>query len=239
MRRIISFLILICLILSLAACADKTPVQYYCTEMILEDLSIGDVTRTEYVYDQEWNNTQVITYLNEEEISRSSYAYSGDHVTVTTVYGELTEILEIENRKDEQGNIIKSLQSISGDPVCTTENTYDDQGNLLRSVSDYGSGFVSITEYTYDESGALLTETVSQEGFGILTRRECETGQDGIKTIRVLDAEGNLTGYYLVYCDDVGNTLQQEFYDPTGNLLSITTCTYLGTDGSISSGAAG
>lgn len=239
MRKIASLLTLICLILALCACADKEPVQYYCTETILEDLSVGDVTRTEYFYDEHWNQTLTVTYLNDEEISRSSFEYDGDRTTVTTVYGELTEVLEIENTKDEQDNILRSVQSIAGVPVCTIENTYDDRGNLLRSVSDYGGGFVSIQEFTYDKSGVLLTETVSQEGFGVLTRRECETAADGIQTVRVLDPEGALTGYYLVYPDEAGNTLQQEFYDPMGNLLNITTCTYTGTDGSISSGAAG
>lgn len=238
MRKVISLMMLACLLFTLTACS-KDEVRYYCTETIQEDLSIGDVTRVEYIYDEEWNNTEVITYLNGEEISRSEYEYSGDHVTVTTVSGEFSETVDIANTLDENGNIIRSVQRISGEIACTTENTYDEEDNLLQSRSDYGNGFVSITEYTYDSSRALLRVTFSQEGYGILTRQECETAPDGTKTIRLLDSEGTLTGYYLVYSDEAGNNLLQEYYDPMGNLLNITASTYEGTDGSISSGASG
>ena len=246
----------------LTACsqAPKEDVTWHIKEQV-HTYSGGQTNRQVYEYNEDWSTASVTMYDNEVLSVVQTYEITETGYILRATRDGVEETLEVVITKDENGNVTHTEQYANGvlttvadstfdvqgnlltytarlpeaDMTLCQEFTYDSQGNKVRAVSNSGYG-ASTTEYTYDARNRLIKESSPDDP----SRTEYSYEEDGrLETALIYDENGELSGKRITTYDAYGNVLLRESFDAQGNLLMSSAFSYIGTDGSVSSGIAG
>ena len=262
MFKRICILSLSLLLLFLTACSDNsdTPVTYYMTEMT-QSFAGSNSTRSVYEYNEDWSTSKITNYQNGEEVSQLIYEMTETGYLVSSTQDGVLETMEVIVTKDDFGNPIRTEQYQNGALYIYTDCTYDDSGNLLTydsymSASDMtyrmeytydesgnktklitaSGSSVSITTYTYNQNHRLLLEESTVEASDQVSRTEYSYSENGLVQTAATYVNGQFSSKVITTYDTAGNKLRMEYYDSSDTLLLTTAWSYIGTDGSISSG---
>jgi len=262
MKRVVMIGVLIFSLL-LAGCEAKTAeaVKYYKTETIHTFFGTS-TTREVNEYDEEWNLVHTTTYQDGTEVSQVDYEYTDTGYRMEGIQNGMEETLEFYITKDKQGNVLRTEQYLNGELYnvsdCTYDQTgnlltqesnipmanmtiklemeYDENGNRIQTVQDNGYD-IGTTTYSYDPEGRLITETYHTKAGNSTSRTEYSYSDDGlIQTALIFEVDGSCSGKRVTTYDEAGNMLRQETYNADDQLMTTTACSYIGTDGSVSSG---
>lgn len=261
MKRIIPLLLLLLLLVSpTAACGSAEDVEYYITGRYIRRPT-GNISLTQYEYDENWNLLSTITTLDGEFSSAVEYTYSEDAsivtMTATSAHSASTST-QVHRTFDDQGKILRAEACVKGNLVTATEYTYDDQGREIKAVGALADGQRHTVEHIYDKHGNLLTY-ISDTGYAVtrqeftydqenrritaeyyqngqLANRIDYTYENGVQKGMCYDAEDKHLQTSFSTFDENGNMLTEEVFDVLGTLQTCTRYAYTGTDGSISSG---
>lgn len=260
-KRIFTVLLVFALLM-LTACGSTEPeeVRYYTKEM-LHTFAGGGSSRSVYEYNKDWSTRKITNYQNGEEISQVHYEMTENGYITSGTQDGVRETMEVVITKDDQGNPIRTEQYRNGELYSTSDSTYDENGNMLTYVSDIAAADMtyrmeytydeagnptklvsengystSITEYTYNEDDKLILEVVSTEGSDQTIRTEYTYSEDGLQETAMVYDGDVVSGKRIMAYDEAGNMLLREMYDSEGELMMTTFFSYVGTDGSISSG---
>lgn len=251
------------LLLCMSACSREPAedVTYRLKEQI-NTYSGGHTIRSVYEYNEDWSTASITTYENGELDSTITYEMT-DTGYITRGIGQdgTEETLEVVVTRDENGNILRTEQYVNGALSTTAEYTHDENGNMLTYFADViDAGMTLRQEFTYDKNGNKI-KAVADNGYGVTTTeytydaqnrlvRESSPDSPGwteytyekdgkLETAFVYDDNGQLSATQVITYDDHGNMLLRETYDVNGEMMMTTARSYIGTDGSVSSGIAG
>lgn len=262
MRKLFVVFFCLCIMLALCACsaqeaAPQEYVEYHVLSRYMRQPS-GDVSVTEYSYDENWLPLRTETRLNGEFASAVDYVYSEDKTQLTMNYssaiyepystrqelafnedGRIIKAAVIENGEvtavseysyDEAGREIKVLSRTEGYETVL-ERSYDEKGNLLCYTADTGYS-VSRQDYSYDGKGRLLSIEYYQND--VLESVTKYSHEDNVRYGTVCDKDGNVQSKLMEVLDEAGNVLELERYSPSGDLQSYICTVYSASDGGVS-----
>lgn len=196
-------------------------------------------TRSERVFDENGQVTQIITYSNGQETQRfdvecdehGNYTrwVSGQSVTeytydregrVTGTYVYLGEVLQLSSQYVwEDGLLTATIQS---NPVQNLEQRldcrYDAQGRLIREEHSVNGSLISYTAYSYSADGSATVTTYGSDGS--VTRIAIQTTTDTEVTISSTLPDGTFAGKRVKTYDEDGNLLTDTEYGEDGTVLS-------------------
>lgn len=261
MKKLLTFVLSLLLLLTLCSCAEKEEVKFYETKTYIRH-NTGDINLLEKTYDENWNLLLSYTTLNGNFASKTEYEYSEDFTVLTTKSTSATyepDSSRVIRTFDEKGQVIKAETYDDDRHISTTEYTYDDngetifikstqpesdvvitiqrifdgKGNLVTYIQDTGY-YVGRYEYRYNQKNQRVREEYYRDDVQ-LDYTEF-TWEGNVGTGNSYKADGTPTGKLLMEYDDYGNLLQLESQDLLGTTLTVSCYEYIGTDGSISSG---
>lgn len=200
MKKLICALIAFAVTLSFSACtpvqpADTTPTEppyqtVYVHSSITQEFG-SNVSRTEYLFDQQDRVTEVVVYTNGTETKRHS---------VTC---------------DENGNYIRWTSDGSD-----MTYTYDEEGHMLSMTMHIGNSLASSTTYTW-ENGLRTCVTTSMAGQNMTQRVQTVYDTDGHLLRQDSYLADTLVSYCMYSCDSTGRVLNMTTYQPDGTVLSV------------------
>ncbi len=261
-KRALSILLAVLLLPALAGCSQepKSDVKFYTTELSTTYFGTS-TTRTVYEYSEDFTQYTMTNWQDDELLSTVNYEVTETGYIARGTQDGVEEIMEVKGTKDEAGNPIYSEQYNNDELTSTTECTYDGNGNMLTFVSNTLSvGVVIRQEFTYDENGNKIKQINDYNGSITTTEyeydsqsrlvRECSPDSSGWKeyeysdggktqTAFAYDENGALSAKIIETYDDWGNLLTRQSYDESGALVIDMAYSYLGTDGTVSSGIKG
>ena len=261
MKKRFAVILSLLVLAALAGCGQKEDVTYY-EKRTYSKARTGDITRTEYTYDENWNPLLHEITLNGNFASKTEYEYSEDYTVLTTK--STSAIYEPDTAKvirtfDDKGQIIKAEtydgdRQIStaeytyddngektfmrstypdSDAVATIERIFDDEGNLIRHIQDTGY-YVGRYEYSYNKKNQRIRQEYYRDDELLDYIDFVWEGNVGTGTS--YNADGTPLGKQVLEYDNHGNLLRLESQDLSGAPMTISCYEYIGTDGSISSG---
>lgn len=267
MKRRLCFFIALLMMSALCACAADDAanerVEYYVQSRYVRR-NTGDVNVTRYSYDENWQPLYTENLLNGNFASAVEYIYSEDKTQLTMNYSSaLYESYSTQQELDydQQGRLIKAVLIENGEVAAVSEYFYDEAGREIKVVSTAPGGQETLLERSYDKDGKLLNYTVDT-GFSVSRQdyvyddegrmtngRYYQNGElqnlieysyeDNVRYGTVRDKEGNVLSTLKELLDAAGNVLEEERYEPDGELLSYSAYVYLGSDGSSSGSIPG
>ena len=172
MKRIFALSLALLCVFTLCACgaeeaAPKEHVEYHVlSRYILQ--ATGDVSVTEYSYDENWLPLHTETRLNGEFASAVEYVYSEDKTKLTMNYSSAIYepySTQQELAFNEDGRLIKAAVIENGEVAAVSEYSYDEAGREIKVVSR-SEGFESVLERSYDKRGNLLRYT-ADSGYSV------------------------------------------------------------------------
>lgn len=216
-KKLLALILALSLVLCLAACgetpdpteptgtADTTQKQ---TKTVYVHSSITqqageNVTRTEYIYDDQNVLTQVVQSVNDAQ----------------------TNTYNVEC--DENGNFTKWSADVEGTQMVT-EYTYDEQGRSLGTFAYMNGVLMTSTEYTWEDgrrtsiTTKMPTQELEQRMVFIYDENGCMLRQDAY-------LNGELNGYIIYSADEQGRTAAATSYQPDGTVSLAGTYTYEGS----------
>lgn len=161
-------------------------------------------TRTDYLYDEQERLTQVVISTND------------------------TETLRYQVTCDRNGNPIRWDTTMEG-KASSIEYTYDDWGNTLGTYAYTDGVLMSATEYTWG-NGLRVSVTAGAPTQNYERRTEYTYDENGVLFRQDLYINGELSTYTVCASDPEGKLTESRSYDLDGELLSIITYTYDGTN---------
>ena len=261
MKKILTLCLSFVVLFSLFGCKQTEQVKYY-QRRSYNKAHTGDITRTEYTYDENWNLLLHHMTLNGNFTSKTEYAYNEDYTILTTTSTSAdsgTKTSKIMQTFDEKGQIIKA-ETYEGDQlVHIGEYTYDDNGEKTFVKATYPEDNTVITvQRIFDDTGNLITY-IQDTGYSVgryeygYNQKNQRIREEYYRDDELLDyivyewkgnvgtgtsykADGTPIGKSVLEYDDFGNLLRLESQHPTGITLSVSCYEYIGTDGSISGG---
>lgn len=259
MKKHLTLCLSLVMVFSLFGCKQTKQVKYY-QRRSYNKAYTGDITRTEYTYDENWNPLLHELTLNGNFSSKVEYEYSDDFTVMTSkttsaIYGPDTsrvvrtfddkgqviqaetydgdrQISTTEYTYDENGEkiLIRSTYPES-DVVTTIERVFDDEGNLIRYIQDTGY-YVGRYEYSYNKKNQRIREEYYRDDE--LLDYVVFVWEGNVGTGTDYNAEGTPLGKQILEYDDHGNLLRHEVQKLSGDTTTISCYEYIGTDGSIS-----
>lgn len=261
LKKIICIL-LTALLLLLTGCAQEPAedVTWYIKEQVRTFFGT-QTTHSVYEYNQDWSTGSITTYVDGELESTVTYERTETGYITRGTQDGVEDVMELVITRDEAGNAIRTEQYLNGQLSSTAEATFDGQGNMLtydthvvgpdlylhqeteydakgnktKVTVDNGYG-LTVTEYVYDSQNRLIKESSPESNAWTEYAYE-DSGK--LETALIYGENGELTNKRISTYDDYGNLLLQETYDADGNIVLTTACSYVSTDGRISSGIEG
>jgi hypothetical protein len=125
-----------------------------------------ELSRTEYVYNENQQRTKTTYYFDAELYRIYTYAYdaSGKMILSVSYDGNNKETNRTEYVYDEDGNETESISSSDGEEYSRTQHQYDTDGKILKDIRFEQNEEISYTEYTYDENGNLTQIVTVYDG---------------------------------------------------------------------------
>lgn len=218
-------------------------------EIIKRSLSRADAQNLSYVFNENGNITEKISYDIDDQIkSKWTYVYDDKKSQVIEkVYNNSEEEPKFRqiDHYDKNGNKTKHLGYTQGDDEPYKETLkYDKNGNILEEVH-YVEGGPSKTQYKYDDQGNLIEkrqlmadkpmmkETYEYYEEGKLVASKQEEGRtthasyifekrykDGNETERKVFKDGEPDGRFIYKYNDNGYRVEYQKYDLNNNLVA-------------------
>lgn len=213
MKKVISCLLMLSMLILFTACSNDESVISLCTKT---EFSGGEYITYEY---DENNNLINETYHYDEGIFyKIDNRYNEDGILTGYDYWNEYSTTVIEN--DENGHMIKNTCYLNEDNSVEFFydyiNEFDKDGNLLVQTSIYNGQEYSKTEYTYDKDGNCLTEDCNENDYSYHLEYE-------------YDKDGNIVKE-TYYSNDILTSIITREYDKKGRLTSEI---YAGGEGDI------
>lgn len=204
-------------------CTKSEEVNFYCTERIVTTYLNGmtNESRSVFTYDDSWNLTSNLTYVNGMETNALYYEYNDDAtvVTVTQHFNGLVSGGEYQRTYDKDGNLLKELAVENGTVVSSNEYTYDDNGNVLVHILTPNAPTVITNTYTYDKSGNRITyenkTAYPDQGMEFMVLTEYTYDENNILLLEKASANGIETVTEYTY-DTTSKTYLGTRYTPDG-----------------------
>lgn len=204
------------------------------------------VSRTEYVFDEQDQVTQVIVYTNDVETKRHSVTCDENgNYTRWTSDGSV-----LEYSYDDEGHSLGMTMYIDGQEVSTTTYTwerglrtsvttrmagqnmtqevlmtYDSGGRLLRQDSYTADTLDSYSVYVYDADGRVATMTTYHPD-GSLYSIATHSWEGNAQTIITTDPAGQVMQTAVLTYDEARNLLTHTVYNLYGDQVSKETHTW-------------
>ena len=234
-KKLFSLMLCLALALTLTACggnesaATEAPAEIATVSLTLLSSEIRnngegtDETKLEYVYDEKGVCTEIVSYLNGEEVLRAAPKY------------------------DEAGNILEKTYANFGNPVVETY-TYDENGKVLTFVQATPEGDVI---YQYEDVPHETAEFAKRTMTNFMTLEdgskmeinqvmECTFDDQNYMIAQDVYMNGQLAQHYEMVNDDQGRLVKQMGYSADGSLMNTMEVTYDGnTRHMVSTDAAG
>ena len=122
--------------------------------------------------------------VTEEMLSRFHFVYDKGEITIDGVVDQSSTIVHNEENLpvqqiteknngttvvdysyDNNGNIIKEIETLPNGTKTVWDKSYDDNGNMIKEVKTNPNGTKEITECTYDEKDNLIKKIlISADG---------------------------------------------------------------------------
>lgn len=238
MKKLISFLLIAVLLLSLAACQSQLqPQQQPEADHVAEARKLLDAGKTkeayEYLYTHR-DNAKAAEMLTDflvlrGHIDTNSYSvYNAKRVTDYNEHGELIReevtysfespdgqsfLREYEITYDSKGNKLESVETLDGKENRRETYTYNDRGLLHIFKAFYSESSYKTETYTYDEAGnPVLTVTAYSDNDYVETL-ECSYDESGNLLTEKLSYTGGNGGDSGISFE-ISNT-----YDEEGKLI--------------------
>ena len=238
MKKLISFLLIAVLLLSLAACQSQPqPQQQPEADHVAEARKLLDAGKTkeayEYLYTHR-DNAKAAEMLTDflvlrGHIDANSYSvYNAKRVTEYNEYGELileevtysfespdwqSFLREYEITYDAKGNKLESVETLDGKENRRETYTYNDRGLLHILKVVYSESSYTTKTYTYDEAGNTVLTVTAYSDSEYVETLECSYDESGnLLTEKMSYTGGNGGDSGLSYEDS--NT-----YDEEGKLI--------------------
>ncbi len=162
MKRFYALLLLVCLVLTLAACGQQTKTVYVKTKVVTTIL--GRELRYEYTYSANGKPKTIKSYLDGELYQSASSRTNGNinYLTLTD-RNDKQQVQTTEYFYDDQGRVIEEDIYINGYSSTNNTYTYDEAGHLVKILAK-GTNATVTTEYTYDENGLVTAQTQTVTG---------------------------------------------------------------------------
>lgn len=238
MKKLISFLLIAVLLLSLAACQSQPqPQQQPEADHVAEARKLLDAGKTKEAYEYLYahrDNAKAAEMLTDflvlrGHIDTNSYSvYNAKRVTDYNEYGELIReevtysfespdwqsfLREYEITYDAKGNKLESVETLDGKENRRETYTYNDRGLLHILKVVYSESSYKTETYTYDEAGnPVLTVTAYSDSEYVETL-ECSYDESGNLLTEKQSYTGGNGGDSGLYYED-SNT-----YDEEGKLI--------------------
>lgn len=172
MKKWISITLTLLIVFSLTACSQaqehKTETKYLPLEVVHE-MAPDYVLKYVYHYDENWVQTGVTSYINDELDQELTYELDLEHnqiLKITAVSGGITSVTEYKNTYDDKGNLICQESFTDGIAGSVIEYTYDADGKRTSqtTTTDHPTMGLWINEVTFDTNGNILTMRSTMEG---------------------------------------------------------------------------
>lgn len=238
MKKLISFLLIAVLLLSLAACQSQPqPQQQPEADHVAEARKLLDAGKTKEAYEYLYahrDNAKAAEMLTDflvlrGHIDTNSYSvYNAKRVTDYNEYGELIReevtysfespdwqsfLREYEITYDAKGNKLESVETLDGKENRRETYTYNDRGLLHVFKAFYSESSYKTETYTYDEAGnPVLTVTAYSDSEYVETLECTYDGSGNLLTEKMSYTGGNGGDSGLSY--EISNT-----YDEEGKLI--------------------
>ena len=245
MKKLLCFILVITMLLSLAACVKK------------ETPQVDENENTE-VDDKVPDNTDETQDESEKTAEEDLAKKESDYAAAVALYesGSYKDARAAFYRLGDFKDSVKYYLSIDARPCTTvyqsqnfttlTTRSYDENGNLLSEYIDFGSHDVieEKREYTYDEKGRILTSyrgdnfgsgietyTYTDSGYTMirdvvggngLTERYEQFFNDKDLCVKEIYRREDGSGFFIEYeYDGDGNFLKSYSADLSGNFISL------------------
>lgn len=262
MKKQISLLLCLVLVFSLAACggnenapAEEEKVETVTVTRIATEIrrNGADEAKLEYVYDEAAVCIEVISYMNGEEVLRTTptcdekgniltktYSLFGGTLTDTYTYDENGRTLTYA-QTDANGNLIYGFVDVphetaeftsrtmttvtpNGEMVQRLEYTFDDQGNAIRQDVYMNDSLAQYFVFTNDEQGRVIAqEGYAADGSAVGTTEY--TYEDNTKLGVNKAPDGTVLNQAEILMDDEGRTLESKV-TMNGSIVNHQSFTY-------------
>jgi YD repeat-containing protein len=229
MKKFISVLLVLCMVLALTACGGGTPdapktKTVYLVETITyeyKDESMDNMS-IKYEYDETGKIVKDIQTIGEEEaVQVYHYDENGNLVSLVMTMGDMTTTSV--QTYDENGNVLTQTMYDGELQTYSMKYTYDSQNRMLENTSIFDD-VQTVTTYTYGEHNRPITMTVSKNGTvtQVITYTQNEEGR--YTAAVTTDADGNVVARTEFVYDD--NTQTQRELNADGEVEQTIIRTY-------------
>lgn len=223
MKKIIALLLVICVVLSFAACGkDNTPAEEKNTELVEMSLvsaiyKDGKPDR-KYEYDERGNEKLYINYDEDGEVFiEESSIYDEMDNKIRSVYtadGKVSEN-DFKYTYDKNGNILLKLSKEDGDEY-SYEYKYDKIGNIKEFVLKENGIQQNKTKYSYDDNGNKIKEDMYSRNGALVGSSVYEYDEKGNNTLNVFYYNGEERQKSVYTYDEKGNLIEDVYYEEGG-----------------------
>lgn len=176
-------------------------VKLYKEDFIPEGISSNDVTTRRYLH-------SITEYdRNGKVLKEESYSFDGS----------LED--KVENKYDEEGNLIEYVNTIQGE-VADHKSWEYDENKIVREYIHYVDGSKDQVNYNYDSQGRLFSKETFDEDGELEQKVEYEYSGNSVKEI-TKDAEGEVTEEVFSEFDGEKTLLRSEKDYFTGEGFSV------------------
>ena len=214
MKKIVTFVLLACMVFSLAACgkADPREEKYAQAYELLENRDY-EAAYALFVELGDYKDAA-------KEAAYFHYMPVGHHVVCTSEEGE--EIITYTVTLNDQNLPATVVEEYSTGYKHTGVYTYDERGVVIRQECTDTEGEKDVYEATFDANGNYLTETVTDKD-GNVSKFDYTYNEKG-QQIKVVTT--NAADYYRSYTiayDDLGREIEVLFEFDDENIIERTT----------------
>ncbi len=215
MKRFVSLVLALCLVLALSACDLPQMLQKKVEESVgelaegLTNVVFGRLIYTESdTISTDENGVETATRVE----TRYSYDDKGNEILneeTSIIDGQEPQVVLRESTYDENGNLLKLVSSYK-EKITTYEYEYDSEGRMTRMVTSYPDGTQAVSTSEFDAEGHEIHNVYK--------------GADGesAETTYTYDEKGNNIAYENTNTDAEGNTYKhrnEDTFDEKGNVV--------------------
>lgn len=238
MKKIVSLLLSMTLLLAFAACDNSGN-----SEEIKEKTAYA-LTGVTVIFDGEEQNGMQIDYNKDgtvaeivtrnagEIMTRQTYEYDSENNTIVAVTYDADgeETSRTTSKRDEDGKVRENVTVANG-VTTQNKNQFDENGKLIQTIAyDERGEQLSVTVFLYDEDGNKIRERTTDANGTEINDRQYKYDDDGNLIETTYAVSGNALFHYIYKyeggklverSDEQGKWIYRFSYNDAGNLSKI------------------